>query len=89
MNRDAMLVALGVGVGALISTEQGRHIIGSLAKTPVAQALGEGTMSLFKPADHKDREHDKEADPEMHGDKQNQQQMPQSEAAGPLEEQGV
>ena len=44
MNRDAMLVALGVGVGALISTEQGRHIIGSLAKTPVAQALGEGTM---------------------------------------------
>jgi len=48
MNRDAMLVALGVGVGALISTEQGRHIIGSLAKTPVAQALGEGTVNLFK-----------------------------------------
>ena len=48
MNRDAMLVALGVGVGALISTEQGRHIIGSLAKTPVAQALGEGTMNLFR-----------------------------------------
>lgn len=48
MNRDAMLMALGVGVGALISTEQGRHIIGSLAKTPVAQALGEGTVNLFK-----------------------------------------
>ena len=48
MNRDAMLVALGVGVGALISTEQGRHIIGSLAKTTVAQAIGEGPKNLVK-----------------------------------------
>lgn len=54
MNRDAMLVALGVGVGALISTEQGRHIIGSLSKTPVAQALGEGTMNLFRNMGNKD-----------------------------------
>ncbi len=50
MNRDAMLVALGVGVGALISTEQGRHIIGSLSKAPLMQALGEGTVNLFRNA---------------------------------------
>ena len=48
MNRDAMLVALGVGVGALISTEQGRTIIGSLSKAPLMQAIGEGTVNLFK-----------------------------------------
>lgn len=47
MNRDAMLVALGVGVGALISTDQGRHILGTLAKTPIAQAIGESAMNLL------------------------------------------
>lgn len=47
MNRDAMLVALGVGVGALICTEQGRTIIGSLTKTPIAQAIGETAMNFL------------------------------------------
>lgn len=65
MNRDAMLVALGVGVGALISTEQGRHIIGSLAKTPVAQALGEGTMNLFK---NMEKEGGNATESEAHGE---------------------
>lgn len=52
MNRDIMLVTLGVGVGALISSEQGRHIIGSLSKTPLAQALGEGVVNMFKNKDN-------------------------------------
>ena len=72
MNRDAMLVALGVGVGALISTEQGRHFIGSLAKTPVAQALGEGTLNLFKSSPDKQDQQDKQ------GTTQNQH-VPESE----------
>ena len=87
MNRDAMLVALGVGVGALISTEQGRGIIGSLARTPVAQALGEGTMNLFK---NIERGTDKESKPDSdhHDEKHNpQQEQQRTDAAGPLEEQ--
>lgn len=85
MNRDAMLVALGVGVGALISTEQGRHIIGSLAKTPVAQALGEGTVNLFK---NMSKEDNNAAEPERHG--QHAPQPPQMEAGQPDgTEQGV
>lgn len=75
MNRDAMLVALGVGVGALISTEQGRHIIGSLAKTPVAQALGEGTMNLFKAP---------EKQPMRESEEPSQQHIPESGPDGPV-----
>lgn len=84
MNRDAMLVALGVGVGALISTEQGRHIIGSLAKTPVAQALGEGTMNLFK---NMGKEGDNAAESEAHGEHGPQQ--PQVEAGQAERAEGV
>ena len=82
MNRDAMLVALGVGVGALISTEQGRHIIGSLAKTPVA--LGEGTMHLFK---NMGKEGGNAAESEAHGEHGPQQ--PQVEAGQAERAEGV
>jgi len=45
-----MLVALGVGVGALICTDQGRHIIGKLANSSFAQNLGESAVNLLNGA---------------------------------------
>lgn len=56
MNKELMFVALGVGIGAMAFTDQGRKIMNTITSSPVLRALGESAVSTMTKKSESDTE---------------------------------